>query len=49
MRGAYRPLQKTHRGGLYKPRVPCQAQAQGLWHDEEFMNLGFLTQGMKVD
>jgi hypothetical protein len=35
-----RPLQETPRGDLPEPRVPHQAQAQGLWHDEEFHDLG---------
>jgi hypothetical protein len=42
---AYRPLQKTPRGGLPKPRVPHQAQAQGLQQDEEFHDLGVTHPG----
>jgi hypothetical protein len=32
-----------------EPRLPHQAQAQGLWHVEEFHWLGSLTRGMEVD
>jgi hypothetical protein len=30
---AHRPLQEASRGGLPKPHIPCEEQAQGLRHD----------------